>query len=337
MEIRFLSRLLISAIIAVILVAIIWVTSQFREPPDLHPLGLLVLVIVHLTFEVIFWFWKRYFGRGGFPLPGLSTLGIGLASVLLGTLSFSLLFYLFKWIDHWVLNSPAPGSPHFRISILSGLILSIVFTVVQLAFYYNRAYYRKALENERNQNELTQANLAILTHQLDPHFLFNNFNTLYYLIDENQDLAKRFLKNMSNIYRHILQSKNQRSIQASEEYEIAQQYLAMLQLRYEDALMIDDQIEAAHLRERFLPPLVMQQLLENIIKHNQVDTAQPLRIQLSSMADAVTIKNQLIPKSSAPSTGIGLPNIVARYQHLGRDQVQIEQCEQSFSVTIPLL
>lgn len=337
MEIRFLSRLLISAIIAVILVAIIWATSQFREPPDMHPLGLLILVIVHLTFEMIFWFWKRYLGSDVFPHSRLSLFGISLGSILLGTISFAFLFYIFKWIDYWALNSEPPGSPHFRISVLSGLILSIVFTVVQLALYYNRAYYRKALENERNQNKLTQANLAILTHQLDPHFLFNNFNTLYYLIDENQDLAKRFLKNMSNIYRHILQSKDQRSILAMEEYGIARQYLAMLQQRYEEALVIDDQINADHLKDRFLPPLVMQQLLENIVKHNQVDTGQPLGIQLSSTTKALTIQNKIIPKPSAPSTGIGLPNIVARYEHLGNNSVQIEQGKQSFSVTIPLL
>lgn len=337
MEIRFLSRLLISATIAVLLVAMIWVSSQFNEPPDMHPLGLLVLVMVHLTFEAIFWLWKKAVHQRTNPPTSWSLLGIGLASVGFGTLIFAVQFYLFKWIDHWALNSEVPGLPHLRISVLTGLILSIVFTVVQLALYYNRAYYRKALENERNQNQLTQANLAILTHQLDPHFLFNNFNTLYYLIDENQDLAKRFLKNMSNIYRHILQSKDQRSISATEEYQIARQYLAMLQQRYEDALQVDDQLNTEHLNERHLPPLVLQQLLENIVKHNQVDRAHPLDIRLRSTADTITVENKLIPKDGVSSTGIGLPNIVARYQHLGSDAVRIQQGAETFSVTIPLL
>ena len=332
-----LARFAISTLIAIILVAIIWVCSQFREPPNLHPIALLLLLFIHLVFELIHWLFKYIFPDGFAKVNSLKILWGCLLSIGAGTAFYFLLFYLFKWIDHWWLDSEPPAYPHMRIALLAGLMLSIIFTLVQLAWQLNQAHYQKVVDNERFKTEITEANLAVLTHQLDPHFLFNNFNTLYYLIDEDQSLAKQFLKNLSNIYRHLLQRQHENQIPALEEYGIAQQYWSILQERYADALIIENQVEVRHLEEKRLPPLVLQQLLENAVKHNQVDPQQALRIALHSTERSITVTNNINAKAPTSSTGIGLPNLIARYGHLSDQEVKISQTEESFSVTIPLL
>ncbi|MEL6969672.1 MAG: histidine kinase [Bacteroidota bacterium] len=333
----FLSRLAVSTIVATILIAIIWVCSLFKEPPGWHPIVILLLAFMHLTFELVRWLFQRIFSSGFSRTNTLKVFWGCLLIIAIGSVFYSLLFYIFKWIDHLWLNSEPPAWSHMQIAFLVGLILNIIFTLIQLAWQLNQAYYQKVIDNERFKTEITEANLAVLTHQLDPHFLFNNFNTLYYLIDEDQTLAKRFLKNLSSIYRHLLQRKDENQIPALEEYKIAQQYWSILQERYAEALQVDNQIDTQHLHEKQLPPLVLQQLLENAVKHNQIDPQQPLYIKLHSTYQAITVVNKRNPKTPTTSTGIGIPNLMARYGHLTDEEVIISETNNQYSVTIPLL
>ncbi len=186
--------------------------------------------------------------------------------ITLGAVFYSLLFFIFKWIDYWWLNSEPPAHAHMKMAFLVGLVLSTIFTLVQLTWRLNQAYYQKLIDNERFKNEIIEANLAVLTHQLDPHFLFNNFNTLYYLIDEDQTLAKRFLKNLSSIYRHLLQHKDENQIPALEEYRIAQQYWSILQERYADALKVDNAINVEHLRPPTDIPIALSTQRTRLLK-----------------------------------------------------------------------
>lgn len=336
MQVRFIGRLAISLTIAAILITIIWVTSQFREPPRLNAMLVLLLAIIHATFELIFWMQNRFLAPGFDRLSTWQISKYTLFTIGAGAVFYTILFYGFKWID-FHMGSEWPHWTHIRLALLVGLTLSIIFTLVLLAVRFNKAHYQHALRHERAQNELTQANLALLTHQLDPHFLFNNFNTLYYLIDEDTVLAKAFLKNMADIYRHILQSKERSLLSAQQEYQVARQYLAILRQRYGNALVVHDTIVEKKLVNKFLPPLVVQQLLENIVKHNQLDLSKPLSIALTNNDDCLTIENAKLPKNIVNSTGIGLSNIIARYQHLSPRKVHIEDNITTFSVTIPLL
>jgi LytS/YehU family sensor histidine kinase len=222
-------------------------------------------------------------------------------------------------------------------AVLIGLVLSVIFAFIQLGVNWRQQYFKSELENERFKSEIAQANLSILKNQLDPHFMFNNFNTLYYLIDEDSELARKFLNNVSTIYRYILQNNDKALISASEEYEMATQYLAVIQQRYTGFFTLEDRTTSKAFDQRDVPPLVLQQLIENAIKHNRIDEDSPLRLSLTTHDGYLTVKNNMNPKRPEVTGKTGLKNIEKRYHYLTGQKVKIQEEAGEFSVSVPLI
>ena len=259
------------------------------------------------------------------------------SSVFLGTLSYTILFYFFKWIDHFLFYSEPPLLQHILAAALIGLILSIIFALFFFILHWKDRHYHTYIRNETYRKELTVANLNMLRNQLDPHFMFNNFNTLYYLIDEDPELAKKFLNNVSSIYRHVLQHTTGHLIPIKEEFKVIKQYLDILKERYDKGLSVEYHISDDHLVEKGIPPLVLQELIENVFKHNTASEQNPIHVQLFSREDSVEISNTLSPKSNSKSNGTGLENIIKRYGLLTNEKVVVKENENYFIVTIPLI
>ncbi len=329
-------RLGLSVLIGILVFGIIWISSKFRYPPGISFIALLWLLLIYLTLEVVVYTQKRLTKEFSNSKRN-KDLNVTLISIAAGTITYFIGFYIFKWIDHLLHGSEPPFLQHMLLALLIGLVLSLIFGFVQLGMNWRGQYYKSQLENELFKNEIAQSNLSILKNQLDPHFMFNNFNTLYYLIDEDSKLAQKFLKNISTVYRYILQNNDSELVLAKEEFEMAKQYLEVIQQRYVGLLNLEDNIAPDTFENKQVPPLVLQQLIENAVKHNRIDKDLPLSISFSTDNEYLTIKNNKNLKKVAETSKTGLINIAKRYKYLTDKEVIILDKPEEFSVSIPLI
>lgn len=181
------------------------------------------------------------------------------------------------------------------------------------------------------------AQFESLKNQLDPHFLFNSLNVLDSLIEENPVQAQRFTNSMSKIYRYVLEQKDKELVSVKEEIDFAKTYCELLKTRFEDAVTFDFNISEED-KKGFVVPLSLQLLLENSIKHNFATSSKPLNIKIFTEKGNLIIENNLQTRELPnTSTGVGLANIVSRYNLLTERNVFVEKSEAFFRVKLPIL
>ena len=185
--------------------------------------------------------------------------------------------------------------------------------------------------------EKLESQFEALKSQINPHFLFNNFNTLITIIEENPTIAVEYVEKLSDFYRSILQYREQQTIHLREELKIVKDYTFLLKKRYGDNLRMNIEIE--NLDHVHIVPLTLQMLVENAVKHNVISRHDPLTIRiLREDTGYITICNNLQKKIVAEqSTGFGLESIVKRYGLLTDQEVLIRPERHEFKVSIPPL
>lgn len=181
-----------------------------------------------------------------------------------------------------------------------------------------------------------QAELQSLKLQLDPHFMFNNFSTLSELISEDQLKAEVFLRNLSRVYRYMIVNLNKNIVSLEEELKFVDAYLYLIRIRYGENVVVS--VDINNDDGRGIPPITLQLLIENAIKHNAATKSNPLMIDIYNTDSHIVVSNNLQRiKLSIPSARIGLQNIRSRYALLSEDLPSILENEHSFSVYLPLL
>ncbi|HEX8655907.1 MAG TPA: histidine kinase [Hymenobacter sp.] len=227
------------------------------------------------------------------------------------------------------------------------LLLPLIITVIISLFNHSRAFFfqwrEAAVRAERLEKETAVARLDSLRRQVDPHFLFNSLNALTSLVEENDPArAVRFIRQLSQVYRYVLDSESQELVPLADELRFAESYLFLQKTRLGDALAVTmDLPPPAELSPFVVPPLALQLLLENSIKHNTAFQADPLRLRvtLDAAARTLTVRNTLRPRRLAPgeSLGTGLKNLAARYTFLTDKPLAIGEEKGEFVVSLPLL
>ncbi|MEB3374258.1 histidine kinase [Bacteroides sp. CR5/BHMF/2] len=153
--------------------------------------------------------------------------------------------------------------------------------------------------------------------QIDPHFIFNNLSILLDLVETGDATAPIYIKCLSKVYRHIVANVDKNLSSVADELSSLEAYIFLLKIRFEDAIQVEVQVQDA-IRERQIPPIVLQMLLENAIKHNQVSEETPLFIRVYSDGNKLVVENNCKPLTPNSSTHhIGLRNIKERYQLTG--------------------
>lgn len=181
------------------------------------------------------------------------------------------------------------------------------------------------------------ASFETLKNQLDPHFLFNSLNVLSSLIEENPKKAQEFTVALSKIYRYVLDQKDKNLISIEEELNFAKLYVSLLKMRFEDAIIINFKIDA-DMNDFRIVPLSLQLLLENAIKHNIISDQKPLQIDIFKEGNYLTVQNSYQKKQTfEKSTGIGLQNIMQRYNLVSNLNIDIQQTEKLYIVKLPLI
>lgn len=206
---------------------------------------------------------------------------------------------------------------------------------------FHAAHIRQMKDHEQSMIELEQlkqanlqANLSGLKAQLSPHFLFNTFNTLSSLTGEQE--VKNYVDQLANVYRYLLDHHKDDLVELKRELDFTKSYLYIMQMRLESALEVSMLIETGCMSGR-VPPLSIQLLVENAIRHNIASVSRPLRISVRTQDGFVVIANNLQAKSSIQAnSGIGLTNINERYRLLLGQEIQIAMDDHFFTVKLPL-
>lgn len=226
----------------------------------------------------------------------------------------------------------------FEWALALGAVMNVVVTCIHEGVYAFELWQQKLLETEKLRKANLQSQFESLKQQINPHFLFNCLNSLSSLIEEDAELATQFIDEMSNVYRYLLRSNESELTTLESELNFASSYFHLLSTRYGSNLRLEEEIDPAY-RDHLLPPLTLQLLMENVVKHNVIMPQQPLYIRLNTTIDGrLVVSNNLQRRSvTIPSSRIGLANIASKYSLLGQGEINIDENPQHFSVSLPLL
>ncbi|MDA3815850.1 MAG: histidine kinase [Prolixibacteraceae bacterium] len=214
-------------------------------------------------------------------------------------------------------NTIMPYSEDLKgVLISNAMIFSVVnvFIMAILEGWLSYSKSQKAEQMARNlQEELSQIKFEVLKSQINPHFMFNSLNVLSSLINKDVEKAQQFIDEFSHIYRYVLETIEQPVTTLEKELDFMRSYLFLQQIRYGDDLSYSINIPG-DLLKLVLPPLSLQAVLENAIKHNIINESQPLKIEVFNQKNNLMVKNKIQPKiSMGSSTGVGLKNLTKRY------------------------
>jgi len=182
-----------------------------------------------------------------------------------------------------------------------------------------------------------QSELRFLKSQINPHFLFNNLSVLSSLVQNDQDKAVDFIQQLSKVYRYLLDNKSKELSRLEEELTFIDSYMYLLKIRFDPNIRFDMNIEKEQL-QRLVPPMSLQMLIENAIKHNEISSEFPLTITVTAKDEHLEVRNNFQPRlHKEPGTNSGLKNISDRYQYFTDSTMEVIQNEKEFIVRIPLL
>lgn len=228
---------------------------------------------------------------------------------------------------------------------LNWLVIFIIWSILYFAFHFFEKSRREEIKNIRLEAMKTEVELNNLKAQLNPHFMFNSMNSIRALIEENPELAKESITKLSNILRNTLLLGRKQLVALNEELEIIQDYLKLESIRYEERLHFSFQVDENYMTF-LVPPLMIQTLVENAIKHGISKLPDGGRIRLLIRPDdkqlLIRVENtgKLNPRREA-STGIGITNTKQRLELLydGKADFNIFQQDENViaEIKIPLL
>ena len=200
-----------------------------------------------------------------------------------------------------------------------------------------KKFYKGQQELLKTQKLQKENELKLLRSQIDPHFLFNNLNTLDSLIDSNPKKAKDYINRLSLIYRYLIQTKDAEVMELANEIEFSKNYIFLIQTRFGNDYDLSIKQNIA-IKDKFIPTGAIQTLLENVVKHNKSDGSNPIKTTIQINKGWLIITNTKSNlKTKDESFGTGLENLKARYQLLSDEKVQIANTETKFEVFIPII
>jgi two-component system, LytTR family, sensor kinase len=224
----------------------------------------------------------------------------------------------------------------------TGMVLALTITLISTTFWETDYTFKRWKESLAEKEQLEQLTIRhefeTLKSQVNPHFLFNCFNTLSSLITEDKKAAEAFLNELSKVYRYLLRSNEDGMSTLENELKFVQSYYELLKTRYGTALQLQIEVDKKY-ESYLLPSLSLQLLIENAVKHNVVSKQSPLLIEIFTTAGHKLIVNnnlQLKPVK-APSNRIGLENIKSKYNLLSQPGFQVIADKKGFCVVLPLV
>ena len=227
-------------------------------------------------------------------------------------------------------------SGEFFLGSVALMAAILIYSVIYMVEYAIAA--RRQAEKERDRAELAKFQYLNLKQQVNPHFLFNSLNILDALVlDGKDEEASEYIHKLAGIYRYMLKNENESTVPLRDEMTYVRMYLDLLKVRFQDGLVVGISIPEEDLAKAVIPCSV-QLLVENATKHNAVSPDNPLKVDIFSDGETLTVTNNLIPRvSPSQSSGLGLNYIREQYNERSPKSVGIIRTDQNYTVKLPLL
>jgi sensor histidine kinase YesM len=219
------------------------------------------------------------------------------------------------------------------------LLVSATLAGLGYEFFYSFGRWKDSLlENEKLLKMQALTELSVLKSQVNPHFLFNSLNTLSSLITEDPERAESYVNEMTKVYRYLLRYNDVALVTLSTELSFIESYFNLMKTRYGVGIQLETDIVEYH-EEFLLPPLTLQLLVENAVKHNTFLKESPLTIKISTTPEneLLVSNNRQEKRTQVESTKIGLQNIASKYKLLKESDIQVIQTDTTFLVVLPLI
>lgn len=254
---------------------------------------------------------------------------LSLVLVFIGNLIIMGPSILDSFFTDYLLNTPG----------VAAIFINIMMTLL-LEFFILYDYQRlKEIEIADLKSENSEYLYNLLRSQINPHFLFNSLNNLSALIYKNQDQAMEFTKKLSNVYRYVLNYDREELIQIRKELDFAQTYVNVLKVRFADNLSFNYTLSAATPNLQ-IPPMTLQLLIENAVKHNVVSARKKLYITVKNEENYLLVENNKNPLQASDldnSIGLGLKNLNSRFKLAVEKPIEIIESEDKFTVKLPMV
>ena len=190
------------------------------------------------------------------------------------------------------------------------------------------------MQNERKQLELQ---FEALKSQISPHYLFNSLNTISSLIFKDTQSAEQFIRRLAQTYQYILSTQNKPYVLLKDEVEFVQSYYYLLRIRFQQQLTVDINLPSSIMNSR-IPPLTLQMLVENAVKHNNLGNDKKLFIYITAQDNTYVkvINTKTESDFNVSSFKVGLENIRKRYQFFTEKQIEVQD-DEKFIVALPVI
>lgn len=226
--------------------------------------------------------------------------------------------------------------PYIIRSLPASMLVSVFLSLLFTATGFFRAWKQSFIQGEKLKAEMLSYKYESLRNQLNPHFLFNSLNVLSDLVYDDQALAVRFIRQLSDLFRYVLDSRDKEVVPLAEELVFIQSYIFLLKTRFEEKLKIN--IDVPTETDDYIVPMSLQLLIENAVKHNELSEAFPLQISICRKGNYLEIENTLKSKNVGDdSKGTGLQNIRQQFSFLTDLPVEIFPSKQKYLVRVPIL
>ena len=255
-------------------------------------------------------------------------------------LPFILLFcYIFVWHINVDCDCQTPHDPISDFWILSAqaFVIGLLIVSYEMIRLYIRNAVQSARETELIQKELIAARFEGLKNQVNPHFLFNSFSVLTSLVETDPDQAVKFIAKLSDMYRYILENDEHDVVTIKQELSFVDDYIFLLEMRHQEGLIIEKEFTLKNWEAK-VPPMSLQILVENAVKHNAFSPEEPLKILIKNEGEKfIVVQNPKRPKAElVHSTGIGLKNLSKRLSLSLKRGLEIIDDTKEFRVKLPI-
>jgi sensor histidine kinase YesM len=316
-------------------------TSSFPKLPDNFP-GFLASAAIGCTIGFILYFFNRMLNRwvpwkNSFALRFITGY---ITNILLAlTICFSLtllIIQIWRTSVFWSGLSVTNNDIIWKTGILFTTSL-FIYTVIYALLYSYQQYAVAQIENLQGERKQLELQFEALKSQISPHYLFNSLNTISSLIYNDPQSAEQFIRRLAQTYQYILSSQNKKYVLLRDEVEFVQSYYYLLRIRFQQMLSIDINLPS-NVMDSQMPPLTLQMLVENAVKHNTISSETPLFIYITALDNThlKIINTKSRQDLSVNSFKVGLENIKKRYAYFTDRKIEVRN-DEKFMVSLPVI
>lgn len=292
-------------------------------------------LVAYLTWEVNLRLYLRFQDRSAWLTNPWHRVRLLIGLICLFTIPFTTttLWLWAEWLD----------DPAATWRSIGTAVIAIVAAVTLITHVYETLFLVKEWERDRESNQRLQrlnveAELLALRSEVHPHTLFNNLNALSHLVEQRHPRASAFVAALAGSYRYLLKTGSKRLVPLADELALLDQFLSLVTIRYADGLKVNVHVDAQSAERWLIPPVVLPELLENAVKHNDFTPDNPLEIEIRLDGDRLAIAHEKRPRTATvASTGVGLDNLAQRFRLTTGVAARWAVSGGRFVVTLPLV